>query len=103
FKWRLIEKGIARRTADEVTQSLILHLSQSEIPALNQDSADAPANRPNKAKAQQAFSRGNKMIEKGAQAEAAAFYEEAIEFDPMHAEAINNLGSALSYLGRYEE
>jgi len=103
FKWRLIEKGIARRTADEVTQSLILHLSQLQIPALNQDSADAPANRPNKAKAQQAFSRGNKMIEKGAQAEAAALYEEAVEFDPTHAEAINNLGSALSYLGRYEE
>jgi tetratricopeptide (TPR) repeat protein len=103
FKWRLIEKGVARKTADEVTQSLILHLSLNQIPALNQDSADAPANRPNKAKAQQAFSRGNKMIEKGAHAEAAALYEEAIEFDATHAEAINNLGSALSYLGRYEE
>src|ERR1700733_11061119 len=103
FKWRLIEKGIARRTADEGPQSLILHLSQLQIPALNQAAADAPANRPNKAKAQQAFSRGNKMIEKGAQAEAAALYEEAVEFDPTHAEAINNLGSALSYLGRYEE
>jgi tetratricopeptide (TPR) repeat protein len=103
FKWRLIENGVARKTADEVTQSLILHLSQTQIPALNQNSADAPANRPDKAKAQQAFGRGNKMLEKGAHAEAAALYEQAIELDPTHAEAINNLGSALSYLGRYEE
>jgi tetratricopeptide (TPR) repeat protein len=103
FKWRLIEKGVARETADAVTQSLILHLSQSQIPALNQNSVDAPVNRPDKAKAQLAFSRGNKMIEKGAHAEATALYEEAIELDPTHAEAINNLGSALSYLGRYEE
>ena len=103
FKWRLIENGVARKTADEVTQSLILHLSQSQIAALNQNSVDARASRPDKAKAQLAFSRGNKMIEQGAHAEAVAFYEEAIELDPTHAEAINNLGSALSYLGNYEE
>src|ERR1700731_5461120 len=46
FKWRLIENGVARETADEVTQSLVLHISQNQIPALNQNSADAPANRP---------------------------------------------------------
>src|SRR5579862_8708648 len=28
FKWRLIENGVARQTADEITQSLVLHLSQ---------------------------------------------------------------------------
>jgi len=43
------------------------------------------------------------MTEKGAHAEAAALYEEAIAHDPKHAEAINNLGSSLSYLCRYEE
>jgi tetratricopeptide (TPR) repeat protein len=103
FKWRLLEKGIARKTADEVTQSLVMHLAQRQIPASNQDAGDAPANRPDRAKAQQAFSRGNKMIEQRAYADAAALYEEAIKLDPKHAEAINNLGSALSYLGRYEE
>src|ERR1700676_4937505 len=39
FKWRLIENGVARETADEVTQSLVLHISQNQIPALNQNSA----------------------------------------------------------------
>jgi tetratricopeptide (TPR) repeat protein len=103
FKWRLIENGLAKGLADGVTQSLIMHLSGSELPTSNQNSGDAPANRPDRAKAQQAFSRGNKLIEKGEHAEAAALYEEAIDLDPTHAEAINNLGSALSYLGRYEE
>jgi tetratricopeptide (TPR) repeat protein len=103
FKWRLIENGVERAIADDVTQSLVLHLSGSRIPALNQNAADAPANRPDRAMAQQAFSRGNKLIEQGAHAEAAALYEEAVELDPTHAEAICNLGSALSYLGRYDE
>jgi len=103
FKWRLIENGVARAIADEVTQSLILHLSRSQIPALNQKSADAPANRPDRAKAQHLFNRGNKFFDQRAFAEATALYEEAVELDSSHAEALNNLGASLSYLGRYEE
>jgi tetratricopeptide (TPR) repeat protein len=103
FKWRLIENGVAREIADGVTQSLVLHLSQSLVPASSQNSADAPANRPDRAKAQHLFSRGNKFFEQGAYAEAAALYEEAVESDSSHAEALNNLGSSLSHLGRHEE
>jgi len=103
FKWRLIENGVARETADEVTQSVVLHLSQSQIPVLNQNLVDSPANRPDRAKAQQLFNRGNKFIEQNAYAEAAALYEEAVELDSSHAEALNNLGSALLHLGRYDE
>jgi tetratricopeptide (TPR) repeat protein len=103
FKWRLIENGVARKTANEVTQSLVVHLSQGEIPALNRNSADAATNRHDRAKAQHLFSRGNKFFGQGAHAEAAALYEEAVELDASHAEALNNLGSALSHLGRYEE
>lgn len=103
FKWRLIENGVARETANEVTQSLVVHLSRGEIPALNRNSADAPTNRPDRAKAHHLFNRGNKFFEQRAHAEAAALYEEAVELDASHAEALNNLGSALSHLGRYEE
>jgi tetratricopeptide (TPR) repeat protein len=103
FKWRLIENGVARKIADEVTQSLVMHLAQRQVAASNQNSGDAPANRADRAKAHQLFSRGNKMIEQGAYADAAALFEEGIKLDPKHPEAINNLGSALSYLGRYEE
>jgi len=69
FKWRLIENGVAREIADDVTQSLVLHLSQSPISALSQNSA--PANRADRAKAQHLFSRGNELFEQGVYAEAA--------------------------------
>ena len=103
FKWRLIENGVARRVADEVTQSLVVHLSRSLNTASNQNSADAPANRPDRAKAQHLFNRGNKLIRQGTYAGAAALFEEAVKLDPSHAEALNNLGSSLSQLGRFDE
>ena len=104
FKWRLIENGLAKEIADKVTQSLIVHLSQRQIPGPTQNSVDTPATyRLDRAKAQQLFNRGNKPFEQRAYAEAAPFYEEAIKFDPSHAEALSNLGVSLSYLGRYEE
>jgi tetratricopeptide (TPR) repeat protein len=103
FKWRLIENGIAKDIADHVTQSLVVHLSQRQIPGLIQHSADTPANHPDRAKAQQLFNRGNKFMEQGAFAKAAALYEQAIELDAAHAEAHNNLGSALLRQSRYDE
>jgi tetratricopeptide (TPR) repeat protein len=103
FKWRLIENGIAKEIADEVTQSLIVHLSQRQMPAITQSSAGTPANRPDRAKAEELFNRGNKLIEQGAYEEAAALYEEAVELDSSHASALNNLGSALLHLSRYDE
>jgi Flp pilus assembly protein TadD len=103
FKWRLIENGVSREIADDVTQSLVLHLSQSQMPTVNQDSAVAPASRPERAKAQELFNRGNKCFANAAYTAAAAFYEEAVGLDSTHAEAFNNLGSALSQLNRQEE
>lgn len=103
FKWRLIENGVAKKTADDVTQLLVVHLSTRKTAPQEQSSPDAPANRSEKAKAQQLFVRGNKFFQQGAYAEAAALYEEAVELDSSHAEALNNLGAALSNLGRYEE
>jgi hypothetical protein len=69
FKWRLIENGVSKERADEVTQSLVLHLSQ------DRNAADTPASsaRPDRTKAQQLFNRGNKAIEQRAFEEAAAF------------------------------
>jgi tetratricopeptide (TPR) repeat protein len=100
FKWRLIENGVAREIADELTQTLVVHLSQNQISAPNKISKNAPADKP---KAQQLFHRGNKLLAEGSHAEAAALYEQAIEIDPSNAEAQNNLGSALCYLARYDE
>jgi tetratricopeptide (TPR) repeat protein len=103
FKWRLIENGVPREIADDVTQALVLHLTQRHDPAASLNSADVPAIRPDRVKAQQLFSRGNKLIAQGAYAEAAVLYQEAVAIDSSHAEALNNLGSVLSHLSRYEE
>jgi len=64
FKWRLIENGVARKIADEITQSWCASFAEPAS-RVNQKSAGAPANRPDRAKAQQLFNRGNKLIEQG--------------------------------------
>src|SRR5208283_131036 len=103
FKWRLIENGVAQKIADELTQSLVLHLSQSQMPVVTQESSTVPAGRADRSKAEQLFHKGNKCFQRGAYAEAAEAYEQAIELNSQHAEAHNNLGAALSQLARYEE
>jgi tetratricopeptide (TPR) repeat protein len=102
FKWRLIESGVAKDIADDVTQSLVLHLSQRPMSTSKQNSESAPI-RPDRAKAHQLASRGNKFFQQGAYAEAAAVYEQALALDSSQAEVLNNLGASVSYLGRYEE
>jgi tetratricopeptide (TPR) repeat protein len=104
FKWRLIENGVAKEIADEVTQSLIVHLSQRQIPGSAHISVETPTTkRLDRAKALQLFNQGNKFFEQRAYAEAVPVYEELIALDPSHAEALNNLGVSLSNIGRYEE
>jgi len=103
FKWRLIENGITQQVADDVTQSVIVHLAQSSPPVVAQDLPVAAASRSDRAKAQDLFNRGNKCFANAAYADAMAFYEQALELDSSHAEAMNNLGSSLSLLNRLQE
>jgi Flp pilus assembly protein TadD len=104
FKWRLLDNGVAKKIADTVTQSLVMHLAQkSRLPASGPDSAAVTADKPDRAKAQQLFNQGNSRFEKGAYAEAIVLYEKAIELDSSHAEALNNLGGSLAHVGRREE
>lgn len=103
FKWRLIENGVERETADKVTQSLVMHLGQRQIAAASPVSSNVPVSRPDSAKARQLATQGNKLFAQGAYAEAADLYTEAVGLDSRLAEALNNLGSAMIHLGRYEE
>jgi tetratricopeptide (TPR) repeat protein len=103
FKWRLLENGVTQEIADTVTQSLVVHLAQNQVPVVSQDSAAAPTDKHGRAKAEQLFNQGNSRLAKGAYAEAAALYEQALELDSSHAETLNNLGTSLPHLGRYEE
>jgi tetratricopeptide (TPR) repeat protein len=104
FKWRLTENGVDREMADEVTQLLVLHLSQNKTDSVQgQDPAAAPADRPSSTKVKQLLTEGNKSFAQGAYAEAAASYRKLLELDPRSADALNNLGSALNKLSLFTE
>ena len=69
FKWRLLEKGVERQIADELTQAVVVRLathqaSPGRIPA-------APSRRPPR-NAQALLVKGNEYMSRGARAEAMA-------------------------------
>ena len=102
FKWRLIENGVEPSVANEVTQSLILHLSQDQPNAAKTgDSAAAPRFDANKV--QRLLDQGNRCLSEAAYAQAAVHYQELLELQPRNPEALCNLGVALFSLGNYEE
>lgn len=104
FKWRLLENGVEKTLADEVTQRLVLHLSGNQSWSALSDDANAEAmdrSQPNDAK--YLLMQGNRSIERGAYSEAIGFYQDLIRINPRDAAAFNNLGAALSKLGRYKE
>jgi tetratricopeptide (TPR) repeat protein len=104
FKWRLIENGVARATADELTQSLVLNLPMNGSGQSATDQIDgAERNRPAANNVKQLLARGNKCMEQGAYTEAIGIFERLLQIDPHHAVAINNLGAALSKLSQYQE
>jgi tetratricopeptide (TPR) repeat protein len=101
FKWRLIENGVEPSIANEVTQSLILHLSQDDPRSAK--TADSASSRLNAHKTQDLLDQGNKCLSEAAYTQAAVHYQELLELQPRNPEALCNLGVALSSLGRNEE
>lgn len=104
FKWRLIENGVAKEFADQVTQSLVLHLTtnspgvSSENATFDQSNVSSYSNTP-----KSLFAQGNRCFAQGAYDEAIEFYQALVEVSPRHADGLNNLGAALCKLGRYAE
>jgi Flp pilus assembly protein TadD len=105
FKWRLIENGVKRDVADDVTQSLLLHLSQGPTGvAANTRSAGAQRSGPDAAaKTPALHARAKKAFEQGNYAQAAELFEEYVSLVTDNADALNALGVALYNLGRYQE
>lgn len=101
FKWRLIENGVEPSVADEVTQSLILHLSRDLPKAAKLSDASTP--RLDSVKIQHLLDEGNRCLMEGAYAQAIVHYQESLELQPRNPEALCNLGVALFSLGRYQE
>jgi tetratricopeptide (TPR) repeat protein len=104
FKWRLIENGVARAMADELTQALVLNLPMNGGGQSAADEIDGPGrNRPAADNVKQLLARGIRCMEQGAYTEAIGVFQRLLKIDPHHAVALNNLGAALSKLSRYQE
>jgi tetratricopeptide (TPR) repeat protein len=104
FKWRLIENGIERNVADEVTQSIVVDMSMSRRSKAGVANEADPAPISDRSlTAAQLLAKGNKLFEQGDYNSALACYAELLNANPRHAEALNNVGSVLFKLGRYIE
>jgi tetratricopeptide (TPR) repeat protein len=103
FKWRLLENGVEKAVADEVTQALVLHLSGNKaLPVLGDESGESPSRSRSK-NAKHLLEQANRAIDQGHYADAIALYEELTALDPRHAAGFNNLGAALFKIGRVKE
>ena len=104
FKWRLLENGVDKKIADEMTQRLLVYLSMNQArSAPDPGGGTAPAERPRAVDRQSLLTQGNQCIARGAYAEAVTFFRDLIRLEPRHATAHSNLGAALCKLGRYKE
>jgi tetratricopeptide (TPR) repeat protein len=104
FKWRLLENGVEKALADEVTQRLVLHLAGNQSGSALSDNGNAGAtDRPQPNDAKYLLAQGNRSIARGAYSEAIDFYRDLIRIAPRHVVALNNLGAALTKLGREKE
>ncbi len=104
FKWRLRENGVEGSLADEVTQGLVLQLSgnpSSISPSRHPEGV--ATDRPPPRSAKQMMAQANRCMAQGDYSEAIGLYEDLISSAPRDAVALNNLGAALSRLGRYKE
>lgn len=106
FRWRLLENGVEKAFADEVTQRLVLHLAARAASGIKSPPSAARPEVPTAAlpeikSTKQLLAQGDKSMARGAYAEALACYEELVKLSPRHAVGLNNLGTALFELGRY--
>ncbi len=104
FKWRLLEKGVEPDTVAEFTRALVLRLT---TPAggtqATKQIVTAPARKTRTADVARLLARGEACLGRGAWAEAVVAYQDLLDRHPRHALARNNLGVALSKLGRCAE
>lgn len=101
FKWRLIENGVEKKVAHEVTQFLVVDISTTrtgETAAAQPAASTKPAGSPG-----ELFARANRHAAEREYNAAIEAYRAVLNIDPRHTAAINNLGLALLDLGRFVE
>jgi tetratricopeptide (TPR) repeat protein len=104
FKWRLLERGIDRKTADELTELVLMQLSRGLFRgASSRPVATAAAERPNSRRVPKLLAEADVYFDDGNHREAVPRYEEALQIDSRNAVAHVKLGVSLCNLGRYGE
>src|SRR6185437_9914939 len=104
FKWRLLDSGVERQTADELTRMLLLRLTAKPVLTAPQEVEAAPTANPVSPKDIDALLAAAAACgARGEHAEALGHYLELLKIKPRHLLARNNLGVALLSLGRYQE
>jgi tetratricopeptide (TPR) repeat protein len=104
FKWRMLENGVDKVVADQVTERLLMHLSiggPGSEPARR--SPIAPAQHSSSENSKHLLKQGSTYLAEGAFASAIETYQAFLQSHPHHPEALNNLGAAFCEVGRYQE
>jgi tetratricopeptide (TPR) repeat protein len=104
FKWRLLERGVDRKTADELTELVLLQLSGGPLRTASSRAVEAaPAERVRSRRVPALLAEADAHFDEGKHREAAARYEEALQIDGRNAVAHVKLGVSLCNLGRYRD
>jgi len=104
FKWRLLEKGVERHVADEITQSLVMHVSMNRASAaLGAATIPALVSAPGTLKARDLGRLGDECMTHGDYAQAISHFGQLISLRPRDAEAHQALGVALCKAGRFQD
>jgi tetratricopeptide (TPR) repeat protein len=104
FKWRLLEKGVDKPTADAVTNALVMHLLTNSSDATAYSELDDASTEPDSSgSVKQLLVRGNACFARGEYSEALSLYEKLATLKPRHADALNNIGATLCRLNRFHE
>ena len=103
FKWRLLENGVEKPIANELTRALVVRLSTNNAGASMQTSPFAVPSRAKAADTEALLAKGGNFFAQGAYAEAVSCFRELLSVAPNHAIAHNSLGAALYKQGHYRE
>ena len=101
FKWRLQERGLDPRRADELTHLLLLQLTGGRAAAAG--GARGAASGASKKRLAPLLTEADACFAKGDYTDAMARLREALEIDPKHAFAHNKLGAVFCQLGSYAD
>jgi Flp pilus assembly protein TadD len=105
FKWRLLEKGVEREIADELTQALVLRLTAEQGTERHAEPFSGAPGGHTRSRAVQGrlLAQGDEHLARGDNAAAMQCYQELLTLDPRNAAALTGLGAACAGLGAYDE